>query len=541
MQFSKDILLFLLLTISIVGYSQNVNIPDPYFKQRCILNGYDTTLDGEIDSVEAAAVLIMDISYDTISNLTGIGAFSNITYLDCRNNSIDTLVLDNHASLTYLDCYGNWMDYLEISSSGMIEYLNCAYNDLETIDLSVATQLNWLDVSNNHLQNLDPSNLMNLEFLSCALNSISTLDLTSNANLKKLSCGSPPLNSLNTSGLLQLKDVYLYDAQNLSLDLTTNIGLDYLHGSHLYSANTLDLSGNLHLRQLTVTYSDLTQVVFPSFSDSLQWVNLNHNNLNSLDFTFAPNVKQIEVIDNELTSLIVNDLKFLETLLCDYNELPSLDVSGDTALQFLNMEYNNISTVNYGNNINLTSIYQRHCQLSQLHNLWEVPNLNHIDASYNPFTGVSIINGSVKLATLTNCPNLLLVGACEAPSLEIITLNYSHSPVDVRTTSAIAQNLTVYSINGTSDYFITTNLCPLDITDEIADQIRIYPNPAINQLSIDTDLANYNLEIVNLEGKSVYSQNQCSFKTIVEIAETGVYIAKITTDEGTATRKIVIQ
>lgn len=71
----------------------------------------------------------------------------------------------------------------------------------------------------------------------------------------------------------------------------------------------------------------------------------------------------------------------------------------------------------------------------------------------------------------------------------------------------------------------------------LTNQITIYPNPAINKITVSTFLEVTNIELYNLQGKLI----QSSATNIMDISnlETGVYSIKITTELGQVTKQLV--
>jgi Leucine-rich repeat (LRR) protein len=72
-----------------------VNIPDVNFKAYLVGNAaINTNADTEIQVSEASAYVgTMNCSNLTISDLTGIEAFTQLTYLDCKANSLTAIPL----------------------------------------------------------------------------------------------------------------------------------------------------------------------------------------------------------------------------------------------------------------------------------------------------------------------------------------------------------------------------------------------------------------------------------------------------------------
>ncbi|NBW59711.1 MAG: hypothetical protein EBR41_03990, partial [Crocinitomicaceae bacterium] len=102
-------LLLLLLAFPMIGFGQNVNIPDANFKAYLVSNkAINTNGDKEIQVSEASAfndtIYCLEIN---ISNLRGIEAFTSLTGLHCNSNKLTSLDLSKNTALTYLECSFN--------------------------------------------------------------------------------------------------------------------------------------------------------------------------------------------------------------------------------------------------------------------------------------------------------------------------------------------------------------------------------------------------------------------------------------------------
>ena len=80
--------------------------PDANFRDFVIAN-YDKNHNYILESSEYSNVTSMDISGKGISNLTGLGYFSNLQKLDCHNNSLTELDLSYFYYLNEVKCYQN--------------------------------------------------------------------------------------------------------------------------------------------------------------------------------------------------------------------------------------------------------------------------------------------------------------------------------------------------------------------------------------------------------------------------------------------------
>ena len=92
--------LFVALSFGL-AFGQTTIIPDPAFEQRLIDLGLDTgTPDGSVPTTNINTITSLDVSNDTIKDLTGIQAFTAIKYLNCSFNSLDTLDVSQNIVLT---------------------------------------------------------------------------------------------------------------------------------------------------------------------------------------------------------------------------------------------------------------------------------------------------------------------------------------------------------------------------------------------------------------------------------------------------------
>mgnify|MGYP000276788896 CR=1 FL=1 len=139
----KSTLLFLSVFLSANLFGQNVNIPDANFKAYLVENtSINTNGDTEIQVSEASA-FTGEISCigQSISDLTGIEAFTALTELDCGLNNLTSLDLFNNAALEVLYCDYNELTSLDLSTNTALTELRCGENQLESLDVSINTSL----------------------------------------------------------------------------------------------------------------------------------------------------------------------------------------------------------------------------------------------------------------------------------------------------------------------------------------------------------------------------------------------------------------
>ena len=169
------LLLLLLLALPMIGFGQNVNIPNGIFKAYLVNNtAINTNGDYEIQ-VSEASVFNGGINLyagpgsgfglgEGITDLTGIEAFVSLTSLVCSWNQLSSLNLSACTALTYLNCFSNYLTSLDVSANTALTTLYCYGNNLTSLDVSNNTALTGLDCSYNQLTSLDVRNGNNTNF-----------------------------------------------------------------------------------------------------------------------------------------------------------------------------------------------------------------------------------------------------------------------------------------------------------------------------------------------------------------------------------------
>ena len=162
-------LLLVLLALPFIGFGQNVNIPDANFKAYLVGNtDINTNGDTEIHLSEASAFKVaIDCGDMNISNLTGIEAFTALTWLRCSNNQLTSLDVSANTDLTYLECEVNQLTRLYLSKNTALTTLHCSSNQITSLDVSQNTALTTLWCSENELSSLDVSQNTALTELGC--------------------------------------------------------------------------------------------------------------------------------------------------------------------------------------------------------------------------------------------------------------------------------------------------------------------------------------------------------------------------------------
>ena len=154
-------ILFILLCIPILLFSQQTYVPDDNFEQALIDLGYDNVLDDSVFTSNIAVVTNLNVSNLNISELTGIEDF---------------ILLDT------LNCSFNLLSSLDVSNNIELKLLGCSYNQLTSIDLSNNIHLKEFGAEGNLLNSIDVSNNINLITLICHSNQLNNADVRNGNN-----------------------------------------------------------------------------------------------------------------------------------------------------------------------------------------------------------------------------------------------------------------------------------------------------------------------------------------------------------------------
>jgi len=308
-------LLLILLCLPMIGFGQNVNIPDANFKAYLVGNSLiNTNGDTEIQVSEATAFSdTIECGGLNISDLTGIGAFTDLTYLFCYSNQLTSLDVSNNLALTFLDCNNNQLTSINVSGCTALTLLQCQSNQLTSLDISNNTALENLYCSNNQLTNLDVSQNTVLYVLLCSDNQLTSLDVTNNTALIALGCLSTQLTNLDVSQNTALIHLNCVDNQLTSLDVSNNTALTILD---CYDNNltSLDLrnGNNINITSFSVTNNpNLSCINVDDFQYSLiNWTDIDPQHYFSNNCSGTTSIQE-QTTNKEL--LKVTDLLGRET------------------------------------------------------------------------------------------------------------------------------------------------------------------------------------------------------------------------------------
>ena len=168
-----------------------------------------------------------------------------------------------------------------------------------------------------------------------------------------------------------------------------------------------------------------------------------YSNKNPHIVTIKGNIKRLNCVYNNLTSLNVSGCTALTYLDCSPNNLTSLDVSKNTALTYLSCGYNNLTSLDVSKNTKLTELDCSHNDLTSL-DVSKNTALTYLDCSGNNLTSLDVSKNTAL--TRLDCSGNNLTSAAlnqifrDLPQVTSRTIYMSGNPGTETCDKSIAEN-----------------------------------------------------------------------------------------------------
>jgi len=230
-------LLLILLCLPMIGFGQLTYVPDDNFEQALINLGYDNVLDDDVLTSSIDTITYLDISYQNITDLTGIEDFLSLQHLNTSGNQLGYFDISNNINLTYLFCRDNDLSYINLSQNLNLWEFNARSNNLTELDVSNNINLGILVFDDNQVYSIDISNNYNLYYIGFQENNLQNLDVSNNPLLTAIDCWDNQITSLDLSGLFGLQHINCENNNLQSLDIRN--GNNYILQSFFIANNPL--------------------------------------------------------------------------------------------------------------------------------------------------------------------------------------------------------------------------------------------------------------------------------------------------------------
>ena len=370
------------------------NFPDTNFRNWVLAQSYGK--DGALTPSEIQNTTTMSPTGQNIADLTGIELFTELTYLDCSQNSLTSLNVSENTKLQTLQCYNNQLPYIDLSQNKSLTDVYCYGNKIN----GFATM--------NFVSNLPSTTGANLYFCNneAITGNAITFDEVKTARKKgwmvlEKKSGTNWIDYFLANGAIAIDEMNFPDRtfRNWVSNMYDEDGYGYLFPEVIETVTQIDIQsrkitsikGIEHftaLRKLDCSVNSLTSLDV-SKNTALQKLICNANSLTSLDVSKNTALTYLNCKDNKLTTLDVSKNTALTDLLCSYNKLTTLDVSNNTKLNDLGCGHNLLSTLDVSKNTELTELGFGNNSISSI-DISENTKLEYLYCSSNQLTTLDV-------------------------------------------------------------------------------------------------------------------------------------------------------
>ena len=277
-------------------------------------------------------ITYLDLTDMGITDLSGIECFSNLKYLWCDENDIDSLSLAGLKYLEEVDCSGNDMQYLTLENLPALLTLDCSRNLLTSLDVSDCPALQSLSCQENLLEEVDLFYNEELTYVNVSLNLI------------------PEERDVTLSGQ---PETFIYLPQALEID--EDISDEFVDTAFRNAVANL-MGGEITQRKCqAVTEMDISDMGIVSLTgidyfENLVKLNVADNYLESLDVSALESLEELDFSSNLIVYIDFGELENLTWVKGDNNELEEVDVSSLASIEWLSLRDNKLSYLDITSN-----------------------------------------------------------------------------------------------------------------------------------------------------------------------------------------------
>ncbi len=294
----------------------------------------EATIYGELVSAKIISQKVFQIKVDGMKSLEELSAFScglndlslkgcdRLKSLSLMQNNLSELSLAETPALQELNVGYNVLRELDCSPCPNLLKLVCGKNDLTKVNISGCTKLYEINVQmNKKLTALDLSSCKALMGLTCASTGITDIDVSGCEKLTFIDSSFSPVQRLKARGCKSLKTLNCYQNDLYNIDLKGCVRLDKLTLQHNPNLGLLDITTLSSLVTLLCSDCGLKEIKIGDLP-SLQEFYSFDNKLVALDFSGAPNLRELQCDNNQLQSLqLASSMPMLELVSVVKNKL----------------------------------------------------------------------------------------------------------------------------------------------------------------------------------------------------------------------------
>ena len=534
MKLKKKLFLLYILSISTFVFAQT-SIPDANFENYLETHnangdvvsvgssnsmGNGIANDGIVSTSNIRNVTVLNVSSQTISNLTGIEDFTDLIQLDVSGNFLEELDLIENKNLQVLVCNNNLLKSLDLSELNKLNVVFAQNNQLTTLNVSNNPDINYLRANNNKLKSLDVTSVTSLEDLYCDNNSLTKLNIANGSN--------DILSNFNARINNNLSCIQVDNANNIGAAWEKDLSAIYSESCFTYVPDD-----NFEQALIDNGYDNLLDD-YVETAELYKITNLNINAKGISDLTGIEALKELETLDisnnNNLGDLDFSNNTKLKVLDADFSGITSFNLSQNVLLETLSASSNyNLTLVNLSNNTTLKNLNVSSCGKIETLDLSNNLNLETIDIYDNKITTITT-TGMTKLKSLNIASNPVsnVLSFIDNINLEILRLgNYLTDNLD------LSKNTKLKKL-----YVSSKDLNSLDLSNNKELNTLHFQSTNINSLDLSQNTKIEDI-LFNAEIKDFNTTNFSSLK-VIRSFETSTKLESLDVSKSTNLESVMI-
>jgi Leucine-rich repeat (LRR) protein len=521
-------------------YYQTTNIPDANFENylethnslgQAVSVGDTSSLgngianDHLVLTHKIADLTSLNISNQSISDLTGIQDFIHLDTFNCSNNSITVFDYPTLLNLLSIEISNNNLSSLNVSAYTNLILFKCNDNQLTSLDIRNGNNGN-IDNAGFDAGNNPDLTCIYVDDATWSTSNWTHIDTSSHFVADTAGCDyytqTTNIPDANFENYLETHNSL---GQAVSVGDASSLG-NGIANDHLVLTHKLSEAINIRVANLHI--ADLSGIEECTVLTNL---NCNFNDLTQLDLSHNPDLVSLLCSDNQLTTLNLTGCSRLTELSASNNAINSLDISTLTALQNLSVNHNQLTSIDLSANAGLTAVSANNNLLSNIVFASSHPVLEMLDLADNLLVDldISMLSALLDLSAQNNQLQSLdaRVGSLDTvfitnnPDLDCVLVNnvqdaYDYWSYDLHTHFALDAN--GCQVFDTHTYVPDDNfeqaLIDLGYDDVLNDLVLTANIDTVTNLDIS------NLSIINIQGIEAFaalSSFDCSQNSIAEI------------------------
>jgi hypothetical protein len=507
----KKLLLFTLLLCNYITTAQTTYVPDDGLESRLIQLGLDSgPLDNYVFTANINTLEDFKFLNFTVTDITGLQDFTALKELRVNGQIADLSPIENLVNLEEL-----------------------ALSDITatSLELSALVNLEYIYITDTALTSLDFSNNSNLLEASIETSDVNEVILSNNPLLDDIAISGTNISTLDLSSCVAITYAIIsYNSSLISLNISQSPLLEVLQFNNNTSIPYLDLSANVGL--LGVYATDNT---------ALETIYIKNGNNTNIGQTFRvrdnPSLMCVEVDDvswsNTFWGFATNNFQGFSLNCSPQND----DCAQATSITLAQPASG--TTQSATNSTNTPSCQETGITIVDVWYEFVAPASGSVTMtiSANPLIA--------KIAFYNSCSDAQPAFCAEGElSVDNLTPNTTYYlqvwlEVDLMNRQPTPENANGGFILNVQD---TSTLGVNDVTND-TNQIRMYPNPAKDMVTVSAKSTIEEISIYDVSGKQILKNNNGTTNelnlNLLNLTD-GLYLVQIKTANTTITKKLLI-